>query len=105
MNVYFAKSSFLSCVFPFELWIFSVVHLRLALLCEVVSFARRESPGRDWLRAPLIRVGTIYPPRIGYIGQFRELVLFLPLVRVSWARSFVLRELMKKTMKRIGNYL
>lgn len=56
-----------------------VVHLRL----ELLSIARRESLGWDWLRAPFIRVGTIYPPRIGYIGQFRERYSFCS------CRSFV----------------
>lgn len=83
-------SPFLACVCV-SFWIsceffrhYSVVHLCFALL----SIARRESPGWDWLRAPLIRVGMIYPPayRIYRPISWTILVLFLPVVRVSWAR-------------------
>lgn len=57
----------------------SIVHLRFALL----SIARHESPGWDWLRAPLI-AGDDLPTGISNIYRpisWTILVLFLPIVR------------------------
>lgn len=72
------------CMFSFELVVdFFIIQESFHLHLELLSIARHESPGSDWLRASLIRVGTIYPSRIGYIGQFHQRYSFCS------CRSFV----------------
>lgn len=67
-----SPSSILARALPLELVadFFRIVIARSSPHRALLSIARRESPGWDWLCAPLIRAGAIYPMSIADISAY-----------------------------------